>query len=258
MSTQRSNHHLHRHQLAQTPLPKGSSLPLRRLSSDLDSPYSRSNSPAPAFSTPLTSPSSTTTDWAIEQSNSTPSNYEIPLRTLYTNNVLALSNQTSSKPPSSSSSNKPPSPFSTQFSPVTESHSTTTQVAREHFRSCLMAQQSYIQSQPNGSLPPSFITSFVRRVFTEDLCLVDFTQALTGMDYLKALDDRRKRELSAALRRLNIDTSMADKDRQELISKNPAIWEWVASIEDKSKKAEALYTQVYIGLRRWVSFSHLF
>ena len=114
-----------------------------------------------------------------------------------------------------------------------------------------MEQISFLPSQP-FSLPPSFITSFVRRCFTEDLCLVDFTQALTALDYLKDLENRRKRELSAALHRLGIDKETFGKEREKLNERYPGLTEWVLSMEEKEKRVEALYTQVYIGLRRWV------
>ena len=73
------------------------------------------------------------------------------------------------------------------------------------------------------------------------------------MDYLKILDDRRKREVAAALRRLKIDAAILERDRNVLNNTYPGILDWVSSMEDKSRKVEALYTQVYIGLRRWVS-----
>ena len=102
------------------------------------------------------------------------------------------------------------------------------------------------------SLPPSFITSFVRKCFTEELCQVDFTQAMTALDYLKILDDRRKRELSACLRRLDMDSNILARDTQAVRNRCPGICEWLSAMEDKAKKIETLYTHVYIGLRRWV------
>ena len=84
--------------------------------------------------------------------------------------------------------------------------------------------------------------------------MVDFTQALTAMDYLKDLDNRRKRELGAALQRLGLDKSLVDQQTGDL-SGDPRISEWVRTMQDKDRKVEALYTQVYIGLRRWVSLS---
>ncbi len=71
------------------------------------------------------------------------------------------------------------------------------------------------------------------------------------MDYLKDLENRRKRELTLALQRLDLDSSLVEQSRGE-ISKNTRISDWVQSMRDKERKVEALYTQVYIGLRRWV------
>ena len=71
------------------------------------------------------------------------------------------------------------------------------------------------------------------------------------MDYLKDLENRRRRELSMALQRLGLDRAVVDQHTGE-ISGNPRISEWVKSMQDKERKVEALYTQVYIGLRRWV------
>ena len=54
-----------------------------------------------------------------------------------------------------------------------------------------------------------------------------------------------------ALQRLGLDTAMVENAGGE-ISKNAKISEWVLSMQGKEKKVEALYSQVYIGLRRWV------
>ena len=84
--------------------------------------------------------------------------------------------------------------------------------------------------------------------------MVDFTQALTAMDYLKDLDNRRKRELGAALQRLGLDKGLLDQQSGD-VSRDPRISEWVKTMQDKDRKVEALYTQVYIGLRRWVGLT---
>jgi hypothetical protein len=101
--------------------------------------------------------------------------------------------------------------------------------------------------------PMEFITDFVRKCFTEDLCEVDFTQSLTAMEYLRILEDQRRNEITAAIRRLSVEPRVLDRDRQNLQNNHPGISEWISSMEDKSRKVEALYTQVYVGLRRWVS-----
>ncbi|MCJ1471367.1 hypothetical protein MMC13_000006 [Lambiella insularis] len=194
--------------------------------------------------------------WILEHLLQYPGTYEIPLRTMYTNNVLAQTNNHPTTPSLSSSSSSPISPVSAQFPGDSNRQSTTTQAATDHFKSCLMEQIAYLPSQP-FSLPPSFITSFVRRCFTEDLCLVDFTQALTAMDYLKDLETRRKRELSATLLRLGINATTTKQERDNKLNLSIAVSEWISSMEEKERRVEALYTQVYIGLRRWTLINEM-
>jgi hypothetical protein len=114
-----------------------------------------------------------------------------------------------------------------------------------------MTHISQLPLQP-FSLPPAFVTSFVRRCFTEDICLVDFTQALTALDYLKDLETRRKRELTLALRRLGVDKEALDNIGDASIRNSPKVVAWVLNMQAKEKKVEAYYTQMYIGIRRWV------
>ena len=197
--------------------------------------------------------------WILEHLLAYPGSYEIPLRTMYTLNSAPPAKQHPHQPPqpihpgtpslSSTASSPDSSPASPNFPPE-QQHQLAPPSATEHFKSCLMTHISKLPSQP-FSLPPSFITSFVRRCFTTDLCLVDFTQALTAMDYLKDLENRRRRELTLALQRLELDQDLIDQPRGD-ISKNARISDWVQSMRDKERKVEALYTQVYIGLRRWV------
>ena len=200
--------------------------------------------------------------WILEHLLAYPSTYEIPLRTMYTLNSTPSAQQYPRQPSQSSHATQPdtPSLSSTASSPdsspaspsfpLDQQHQFASNSATEHFKSCLMTHISKLPSQP-FSLPPAFITSFVRRCFTAELGLVDFTQALTALDYLKDLDNRRKRELALSLQRLGLEQSTAEDSRGE-VGTNPRITEWVHSMRDKERKVEALYTQVYIGLRRWV------
>ena len=119
-----------------------------------------------------------------------------------------------------------------------------------------MAQMSQLPMQPT-SLPPSFITSFVRRCFPTDLVLVDFPQALTGLDYLKDLETRRRREVAGAMGRLEIDKSALSDDAASLSATYPGALQWIKSIEEKERKVEALYTQLYVALRRWILINEL-
>ena len=172
----------------------------------------------------------------------------LPLRNMYASNVLAHQRRPRGPSPAASFENKMPRTRSPsipgrEVPPLPDGPPT---------REPTTIEAMHYMPSPAQALPPSFITSFVRRVFTEDLCLVDFTQALTAMDYLKVLDDRKRRELAAALRRLDVDAEMLGRSREELRSVNPRLADWISAIDDKGKKVEALYTQVYIGLRRWV------
>lgn len=194
--------------------------------------------------------------WILEHLLAYPGTYEIPLRTMYTLNSAPQTTKhtrESLRPDtpslSSSASSADSSPASPEFPPEQQpqlvANSTT-----EHFKSCLMTHISRLPSQP-FSLPPAFITSFVRRCFTAELALVDFTQALTALDYLKDLENRRKRELTLVLQRLGLDQGFVEQAKGE-ISKNEKISEWVSNMQNKELKVEGLYTPVYIGIRRWV------
>ena len=200
--------------------------------------------------------------WILEHLLTYPGTYEIPLRTMYTLNSTPSSQQHPRQsiqsnqsihpgtPSLSSTASSPDSSPASPSFPIEQQHQLAAYSATEHFKSCLMTHISKLPTQP-FFLPPSFIISFVRRCFTADLCLVDFTQALTALDYLRDLDNRRKRELTLVLQRLGLEHSKLDQSKGE-INMNPRIQAWVNRMWDQDRKVEALYTQVWIGLRRWV------
>lgn len=117
---------------------------------------------------------------------------------------------------------------------------------------------SHIAHQPSQptSLPPSFITSFVRQTFGLELDQVDFLQALTSLDYLRDLDIRRRREVLAAFDKLGVARSDLGKEHK-LAKKYPGVVQWIVDTEEKERKVEQIYTQVYIGLRRWTMLNEL-
>jgi hypothetical protein len=96
----------------------------------------------------------------------------------------------------------------------------------------------------------------VRRCFPRELDQVDFPQALTALDYLKDLEVRRRRQVVAALDKLGIDQEDLSH-REKLAQKYPGVLKWVMDIEDKERHVEQLYTQVYLGLRRWTLINEL-
>ncbi|CDM34014.1 hypothetical protein DTO013E5_1744 [Penicillium roqueforti] len=120
------------------------------------------------------------------------------------------------------------------------------------FRACLSKTVAEVPSQP-CALPPSFIISFVRRCFCLDLSEVDFAQALTALDYIRTLQNRWKKEIDAAFNRLNVTSEDArDPEHSEVARNYPNLLTWYENISNKARTIDFLYTQVYIGLRRWV------
>jgi hypothetical protein len=83
--------------------------------------------------------------------------------------------------------------------------------------------------------------------------LVDFPQALTALDYLRDLENRRRKEMIAAFERVHIHADTYDSDMESMAERFPGIALWVRNVEGKNKKAESCYAQLWIGLRRWVS-----
>jgi hypothetical protein len=190
-----------------------------------------------------------------------PASYEMPLRTMY---ALNWAPKLLLAPPGSQTHHQdwksaygrvspPTSPTGTAFSLIDQRcfHESTAQ-----FKAQLTAQIARLPTQPY-SLPPNFIIHFVRRCFPPQLEEVDFPQALAVLDYLKDLETRRRKEVAAALGRLDVDRDdLSQKDK--LGRRYPGVLRWIESIEAREHRMEALYTQVYIGLRRWVSTTSIF
>ena len=189
--------------------------------------------------------------WILEHLLAYPGTYEIPLRTMYTLNV---STQTQSYRPASTSPNTAGNAFPKQSSQA-EARNLATATAAAQLRSTLVQHITQLPSQP-ASLPASFVTTFVRRCFSPELEHVDFPQSLTALDYLKDFEVRRRREVVAALDKLGIERDDIGH-RERLANKYPGVLRWVVGTEEKERKIEALYTQVYLGLRRWILINEL-
>ncbi|KAB8232872.1 hypothetical protein ETB97_005566 [Aspergillus alliaceus] len=200
---------------------------------------------------PLDAPDGSALTWIFDHCLRYPGSYELPLRTMYALNCNPTRQPApANRPPETAfcerPSHSPQSSVSSQDAPLDRA---------ADFRALLTRQISRLPSQP-CSLPPSFVTSFLRRCFTPELGDVDFPQALTGLDYLKDLDVRRKKEVKAALDRLQVKPDDL-KEKEELGRKWPNVLTWIESNCAKNRKAEALYTQVYIGLRRWTLINEM-
>lgn len=177
----------------------------------------------------------------LEHVLSHPGTYEIPLRNMYHLNCLPAS-----------AISRPGTPTGNPRSPSPEDLAST-QAATSQFTASLLHQITQLPSQP-CSLPPAFINSFLRRCFPRELNLVDFPQALTALDYLKDMEFRRRRDHEAALSRLGIG---AFEVTGELVGFEQCIKDWASQMEMHERKIEALYSNLYVALRRWVLINEL-
>ncbi|KAF4554564.1 Hypothetical protein D9617_4g003190 [Elsinoe fawcettii] len=166
-----------------------------------------------------------------------PGTYELPLRTMYALNSAPRAQLPRPKTPGGVSS------------------MVNTGEAAQRLTSSLMAEISQMPNQPN-SLPPAFITSFVRKCFASELSLVDFPQALTGLDYLKDLETRRRREMQAVLSRVGITIDNA-QNAEDLLRDHPEAYDWYKTLEDKTSKVEVLYAKLHVALRRWILINEM-
>ncbi|CAG7921682.1 unnamed protein product [Penicillium olsonii] len=190
--------------------------------------------------------------------------YEISLRTAFelnrqAVNMPAMGTAASDRSRSSSvfSRNSAFSKATASTRSSASSYETNPYDTNAEFRACLTRTVSELPSQP-CSLPPSFIVSFVRRTFTLDLCNVDFKVALACLDYLKSLQGRWKKEINDAFRRLHINPKDVQEPEHSEVARNfPGVLEWYKEISQKARLIDFMYTQVYIGLRRWILINEI-
>ncbi|KAL2223169.1 hypothetical protein M432DRAFT_40244 [Thermoascus aurantiacus ATCC 26904] len=194
--------------------------------------------------------------WILDHYLTYPGSYEIPLRTMYALNCMPRAQPlTTTTPYQESAFARSSAPTSPTFPHDDKRPMNNISDPAAQFKAQLISQIARLPSQP-CSLPPSFVTSFLRRCFPPQLEEVDFPQALTGLDYLKDLETRRRKEVAAALKRLGVDRDNL-REKEELGKKYPGVLRWIESIERDEREVEALYTQVYIGLRRWTLINEM-
>lgn len=98
-------------------------------------------------------------------------------------------------------------------------------------------------------LPPEFIRKWcLDRVFTKVEELVDFSQALTGIDYLQDLECRRREALREVALRLKIDKN----NWRRALSADPDAKKWVEDIQAQETIIGGFYASCYVDLRIWV------
>ncbi|KAI5289366.1 hypothetical protein KEM54_003998 [Ascosphaera aggregata] len=169
--------------------------------------------------------------------------YDIPLRSIFEFNLQAESNT------SYAISGSPSAKVQDFSKPIKEEDSLAA------LRSKLLQQVTGRSAAEQCKLPPSFLTSFIRRCFVPDLEYVDFPQALTALDYVKDLESRRVNEVAAVLQKLEHLNGLHHHGLES--SKLAGVIRLKESIIDRSIDAAALYSQVYLSLRQWTMINEM-
>jgi hypothetical protein len=171
-----------------------------------------------------------------------PGSYDIPLKTMYELNRV---DRAQPFPRNLSKSGN--------VSPVAGSFAWNSQeAAAMSFTASLMNQLKALPTR-TSALPPAFIVNFVTRTFMPEPSDVDWSQALTALDYLKDLETRRRREMATTFENLDVHRDTWDADMASVAEKAPGIALWINNLEGKNRKADSYYAQIWVGLRRWVS-----
>ncbi|KAI4613978.1 uncharacterized protein J4E88_009042 [Alternaria novae-zelandiae] len=175
-----------------------------------------------------------------------PGSYDIPLKTMYELNRVDRAQPI----PKNYTKSGNTSPISSSFA------WNTTEAATMSFTSSLMNQLKALPTR-TSALPPAFIVNFVTRTFMPEPADVDWSQALTALDYLKDLETRRRREMATTFEALDVHRDTWDADMARVAEKAPGIALWINNLEGKNRKAESYYAQLWVGLRRWIMINHL-
>ncbi|KAF2671006.1 hypothetical protein BT63DRAFT_438554 [Microthyrium microscopicum] len=197
-------------------------------------------------STDTTSSQTSAYQFILEHILSYPGTYgDVPLRSMYALNLQAMNRSLGS----SASTSATTSPTTPAFPPQDE-----TDVLKRSLQNCLVNQYSKSNPQKTKSLPPFFIIDFANRVFVATLHMVNFDQALTALDYLKDLEVRRHKELEHALKVIAIEPGTIGKeiDAQTLSKYVPEVANYLERLPKNIERADVLYTQLYVALRRWI------
>ena len=203
--------------------------------------------------------------WILDHLMKYPRSFELPLRRMYELNTMANpqlhTGQKSAQYPLKidrrPTRNAFDSPPAATYPDVTKQNVQNAPSLSDNeaiLKANLMAEIASRPSQP-CSLPPSFITSFVRGSLCADLDQVQFEQAMTALDYLKDLEKTRQKNYVDALAKLGV--SDQDDENGDLSARYPGVAKWLREIKKMDRLALALYTQVYLRVRHWVRMTQV-
>ncbi|KAF2147421.1 uncharacterized protein K452DRAFT_293845 [Aplosporella prunicola CBS 121167] len=143
---------------------------------------------------------------------------DLPLRTMYILNCASRGQATS------------------QPKPADRAH-------EQNFTSILQQEMSQLPLQ-RTSLPLVFVRKFVRDTFCQDqLSRVNFSQALTALDYFKDLEMRRINTVQEMWHRLGVDVRATP---------GGSLGELAHLIDLKERYLTEMYAWLYVYLRQWI------
>ncbi|KAA8566188.1 hypothetical protein EYC84_008790 [Monilinia fructicola] len=117
-----------------------------------------------------------------------------------------------------------------------------------------LISESLDARRASRGLPPEFIRKWcLDKVFTKVEELVDFSQALTGIDYLQDLECRRREALREVALRLKIEKN----NWRKVLSSDPDAKKWVEDIQAQETIIEGFYATCFVDLRIWTMLHEL-
>ncbi|KAL3419733.1 hypothetical protein PVAG01_08231 [Phlyctema vagabunda] len=103
-------------------------------------------------------------------------------------------------------------------------------------------------------MPRGFISNFcLSKVFTASYNNVDFSQALTAIDYLRDLECTRRSALREAAQRLGIEKG----NWRDVLAHDPVAKKWVEDAQVEEQITEGFYASLFMSLRIWVMVNDL-
>ncbi|TAQ86752.1 hypothetical protein B7494_g4913 [Chlorociboria aeruginascens] len=110
------------------------------------------------------------------------------------------------------------------------------------------------QLPSSQGLPPLFIKDFcLGKTFRKNYRDADFSNALTGLDYLSDLECTRRTAMREAAQRLGIT-----KDNwRDVLRKDKDVLSWVEMSQKFELVVEGMYAEIYISLRLWTMVNEL-
>ncbi len=109
-------------------------------------------------------------------------------------------------------------------------------------------------TSPGANMPLTTITNFVREALPGELRQVRFSEGLTCLDFLREIETKRRREWAGVRIRLGVPPDQGGRaSYTERVEDGSPVDAWIQAMTEKEQDAESLYSQVYVGVRHWVS-----